>query len=179
MPRAQQAPEETCGDRVPGAQGFALTVSYPVVPGATAEELAGVCPGPAVTLLCRSCRLHRRGGQRQPCAPVVSGQESGLVCGARRPADASDEHSPRSSAQRDGPKAIHDERVSSSRGQPTSVSHGVSAPLQPDTVSAPGQACRPMWCGSGGWMLAHKRLVPQCANPYIRRLSMNCNTFYH
>ena len=67
-------------------------------------------------------------------------KKSGLVCGARRPADASDEHSPGSSAQRDGPKAIHDERVSSSRGQPTSVSHWVSAPLQPDTVSAPGQA---------------------------------------
>ena len=63
-----------------------------VVPGATAEELTGVCSGPAVTPLCRPCRPHRRAGQRQPGAPVVSGEESRLVCGPRRPTDAGDQH---------------------------------------------------------------------------------------
>ena len=60
-PRAQQAPEETGGHRVPGAQGLALAVPHPVVPGAPAQELAGVCAGPAVTPLCRPRRPPRRG----------------------------------------------------------------------------------------------------------------------
>ena len=76
-PCDQQAPEETDGDRVPGAQGVALTISDFVVPSATAEELTGVCSGPAVTPFCRPCRPHRGGDQRQPGAPVFQDKKAG------------------------------------------------------------------------------------------------------
>ena len=62
-----------------------LPVSHPVVPGTTAQRLAGVCAGPAVTPLCRPRRRHGWGGQRRARAALVPGQEGGLVCGARRP----------------------------------------------------------------------------------------------
>ena len=91
-PRAHQAPEETRGHRVSGPQGLALAVPHPVVPGATAQGLARVCAGPTVTPLCRPCHHHGWSGQRRARAALVSGQESGLVCGARRPADARDQH---------------------------------------------------------------------------------------
>ena len=35
---------------------------------------------------------QRRGGQRRARAALVSGEEGGLVCGTRRPADARDQH---------------------------------------------------------------------------------------
>ena len=63
-----------------------------LVPGAPAQGLAGVCAGPAVTPLCRPRRHHGWGGQWRARAALVSGQEGGLVCGARRPADAGDQH---------------------------------------------------------------------------------------
>src|SRR6266446_2518838 len=45
-PRPQQAPRHTHGDRVAGAQGTPLAVPHPLVPGASAQELAGVCAWP-------------------------------------------------------------------------------------------------------------------------------------
>ena len=51
-PCAHQAPEETRGHRVTGPQGLTLAVPHPVIPGAPAERLTGVCARPTVTPLC-------------------------------------------------------------------------------------------------------------------------------
>ena len=50
------------------------------------------------------------------CVTVVPGQEGGLVCGARRPADAGDQHPAGSSPQRHRAEAVRDEGLPSSRG---------------------------------------------------------------
>src|SRR5262249_23327661 len=56
-PRAQHAPEETCRHHVTCPSGTPRAVSYPVVPGAPAEGLAGVCAGPTVTPLAQFIRV--------------------------------------------------------------------------------------------------------------------------
>jgi len=66
--------------------------------GGPAQRLARVCAGPAVTPLCRPRHHHGWGGQLRARPTVVSGQESRLVCGPRRPADAGDEYAVRQSA---------------------------------------------------------------------------------
>ena len=58
-PRPDQAPKETGGHRVPGAQGVAHAVPHLVVPGTPAEELAGVCAGATAPPLCRPRHCHR------------------------------------------------------------------------------------------------------------------------
>ena len=62
------------------------------------------------------------------------------------------------------------------RWQPTGVSHGAGAPVQPGPVSASRPACRAVWRGSGRRTSTHTRLVPQSANPHLRRLSMSGDT---
>ena len=52
------------------------------------------------------------------------------------------------------------------------VSHGAGTPVQPGALSASGPACRPMWGGSGRRASTDTGLVPQPANPHLRRLSM-------
>ena len=91
-------PEETHGDRVPDPPGVTLAVPHAVAPGTPAQRLAGVCAGPAVTPLCRSRRHHGWSSQWRAGTALVPGQESGLVCGPCRPADAGDQHPARSSA---------------------------------------------------------------------------------
>ena len=59
---------------------------------------AGVCPGPAAPPLCRPRDAHSRGGQWGAHPALVSGEEGGLVCSARRPPDAGDQHATGSSA---------------------------------------------------------------------------------
>ena len=85
-------PKKLDGDRVAGPQGLTLAVPHPAVPGTPAQGLAGVCAGPTVAPLCRPRRHHGWGGQWRARAALVSGEEGGLVCGARRPADARDQH---------------------------------------------------------------------------------------
>ena len=108
-------PKKLTAIAVPGPQGLALAVPHPVVPGAPAQGLAGVCAGPAVTPLCRPRRHHGWGGQWRARAALVSGQEGRLVCGARRPADAGDQHPAGSSPQRHRAETVRDEGVSSSQ----------------------------------------------------------------
>ena len=58
----------------------------------SAQGLAGVCSQPEVTALCRPRGAQRRSVQRGARPALVPGEESGVVCSARRPADAGDEH---------------------------------------------------------------------------------------
>ena len=58
-------PKKLAAIASPVRKVLALAVSHPVVPGAPAEGLAGVCAGPAVTPLCRPRRRHGGGGQRR------------------------------------------------------------------------------------------------------------------
>ena len=122
---------------------------------------------------------HGGDGQWRARAALVPGQEGGLVCGACRPADAGDQHPARSGPQRHRAEIVRDEGVPSSRWQPTGVSHGAGTPVQPGALSASGPACRPMWRGSGRRASPDTRLVPQSANPHLRRLSMSGDTLYH
>ena len=85
-------PKKLAAIASPVRKALALAVPHPAVPGAPAQGLAGVCAGPAVTPLCRPRRHHGWGGQWRARAALVPGEESGLVCGARRPADAGDQH---------------------------------------------------------------------------------------
>ena len=55
-----------------------------LVPGASAQELAGVCAGPTVTPLCRPRDATGRGGQWGARPALGAGEEGGLVCGACR-----------------------------------------------------------------------------------------------
>jgi hypothetical protein len=63
-PRDQQAPEETGGHRVSCPSGTTHAIPHPVVPGTTAEGLAGVCARPEVMPLCRPHRHHGWDSQR-------------------------------------------------------------------------------------------------------------------
>ena len=89
---ALKTAEETRGHRLPGPQDLTLAVPYPALSGTPAQGLAGVCPGPAVTPLCRSRRYHRRGNQWRARPALVPGEEGRLVYGACRPPDARHEH---------------------------------------------------------------------------------------
>jgi hypothetical protein len=74
---------------------------------------------------------------------------------------------------------FRDEGVPSSWWQPTGVSHRAGTPVQPGTISAPGPACGAVWRGSGGRTSTHSRLVPQSADPHLRRLPMSGVTLHH
>src|SRR5207248_10709797 len=42
-----------------------------------------------------------------------------------------------------------------------------------------GPACRAVWGRSGRWTRTHRRLVPQSADPHLRRLSLSGGSLYH
>jgi len=67
----------------------------------------------------------------------------------------------------------------SSRWQPTGVSHRAGALVEPHSLSASRQTCRAVRRGSGRRPSTHGRLVPQSADPHIRRLSMSDAALYH
>jgi len=46
-------------------------------------------------------------------------------------------------------------------------------------VSASSPACGAVWCGSGRRTRTNTRLVPQCPDPHLRRLSLSGDTSYH
>jgi hypothetical protein len=100
---------------------------------------------------------------------------TGLVRGARRPAEAGDQHPARSGPQCYRAQVIRDERVPSSSRKPTGVSDGAGTPLQPGPLSASGEACRSMRGGSGRRASPHHRLVPQSADPHLRRPSVSAS----
>jgi hypothetical protein len=97
-PRAHQAPWQTHGHRVACTHDATRKVSHLVAPESSAQGLAGVCTGSEVTPLCRPRHHHGGDGQWRAGAALVSGEESGLVCGPCRPPDAGDQHALRSSA---------------------------------------------------------------------------------
>src|SRR5207249_11540491 len=89
-----------------------------------------ICAGSTAPSLCRPRGSKSRGGQRGARTALVPGQEGGLVCGARRPADAGDQHLVRSSPQRHRAETLRDEGGSIiqvtanrpfSRGWPTCI----------------------------------------------------------
>ena len=85
----------------------------------------------------------------------------------------------RSGPQRHRAEVVRDEGVPSSRGQPTGLSARAGPPVQPGALSASGPACGPMWGGSGRRASTDTGLVPQPANPHLRRLSMSGEKLYH
>jgi hypothetical protein len=137
---------------------------------APAQGLAGVCAGSTAPPLCRPRDAHSKGGQRRTRPALVPGEEGGLVCGARRPADAGDQHPLRASPQRHGAEAVRDEGVSSSPWKPAGVSHGDGPSLQPGALSASRPACGAVWCRSGRRAITDTRLVAQSANPHLWRI---------
>jgi hypothetical protein len=130
-----------CGERVARAYGLTLPVPHPALPSAPAQGLRGVCAGATAPPLSRSRCHHGGNGERRARPALGSGEESRLVGRARSPADAG--HQPPAGASASCHRAAmgRDERLSPSSRKPTGVSHRVSAPLQPDTVSTARPAC--------------------------------------
>ena len=150
-------PGKLVGVSAPVRQGLRSQVPRPAAPVSTAQKPAGGGIGPAPTPLCRS---HRHDGGRSAWrarAALVPGQESGVVCGARRPADAGDEHRVGSSAQRHRPQALRHEGLPPSRWESSGVSHRPGASVQLDPLSAPGPATR----ASVGWKWKAGAYPPQ------------------
>jgi len=172
-PCGQQAPRETDGDRVFRPHGLALPVAHPVVPGTTAQRLARVCARPTVAPRCGAHLCHDWSGQRGPCAALDAREESRLVCGVRRSADAGDEPPTGSSPPCYRPDIVHDARLPSPQRESAGVSSRAGTPVQPGPLSASGPACQPMWCGSRRRESPHTRLVPQPPNPHLRRLTVS------
>jgi hypothetical protein len=81
-PRAQQAPEETDGDRVASASVAPREVPRPALEGATAQELARGCARSTAPPLCGPRGAQSRSGQWGARPALVSGEEGGLVCRA-------------------------------------------------------------------------------------------------
>jgi hypothetical protein len=73
---------------------------------------------------------------------LVSGQEGGLVCGARSPPDAGDEHPAGASPQRPRAQALRDAGLPSCRWQPTGVSDRAGPSVQLGPLAALCSACR-------------------------------------
>ncbi len=70
-------------------------------------------------------------------------------------------------------------RVSPPRWQPTGVSDGARASVQPGPVSASGPARWPVWGGSGRRTSTDRRLVPESANSHLGRLSLSGDALHH
>src|SRR4029453_12594010 len=117
---------------------------------------------------------HHDGGRSawRARSPVVPGQESRLVYGARRPQDAGDEHGTRSGAQRHRPQTLRDERLPPSRWESSGVAHWPGTPVQLDPLSVPGPERGPVWGGSGRRSRPDLGLDAQPANPHLRRVSV-------
>jgi hypothetical protein len=99
-------------------------------------------------------------------------KKAGLVCGARRPAEAGDEHRAGSSAQRHRPQTLRHARLPPSRWESSGVSHRPGAPVQLNPLSAPGPERGQVWGGSGGRSRPDSGLDAQPANPHVGRLSV-------
>jgi hypothetical protein len=63
--------------------------------------------------------------------------------------------------------------VPSSKWQPTGVSQGAGAFIQPGALPASRPTCWAVWGGSGRRTSTHRRLVPQSADPHLRRLPVS------
>ena len=165
-------PDKLIGVSASVRQGLALKVPCPVAPLSPAQKLAGGGIGPATPPFCRS--HHGHGGRRawRARSQLVPGEESGLVCGARRPQDAGDEHGSGSSPQCHGPQAVRDEGIPSPRRESSGVSHGLGASVQPDSVPTASHERGSVWGGSGRWARADIGLDAQPTNPHFRRLSV-------
>ena len=107
---------------------------------------------------------------------LASTHQSGVVYGTRRPADARDEHVPGSGPQRHRPQALRDERLPSCGWESGRVSDGLSASVQPDSVSTASEECRPVRGGSRRRAGTDVRLDAQPANPDVGRLSVHAST---
>ena len=110
---------------------------------------------------------------------LASTHQGRLVCSARRPAHARDEHFVRSSPQCYRAQVVRDERVAPPRWQPTGVSHRAGASVQLGTVSASGPARWPVWRGSGRRARTDTRLVSESANSHLGRLSLSGDALHH
>src|SRR5438128_9344980 len=74
---------------------------------------------------------------------------------------------------------VRDERVAPSSREPTGVSDGARAPVEPGPLSASCAPRRPMWRGSGRRQSPDTSLVAQSPNPHVWRLSMSSDTLHH
>ena len=74
---------------------------------------------------------------------------------------------------------VRDERVSPPRRQPTGVSHGARALVQPGALPASCQACWAVRRGSGRRTITDTSLVSQCPTPHLGRPSMSGDMFHH
>jgi hypothetical protein len=110
-PRAPQAPEETGGDRLPGAPRLALPVPHRATSGPAAPEPAGVYAGPTVAPLHQPRHHHGRASQWRARATLVAGQEGGLVRRPCRLPDAGDEHAVRPGPSRHRADIIRQARL--------------------------------------------------------------------
>ncbi len=134
-----------------------------IVQGATAEGLAGVCARPKTATLCGPRGHHS--GRRRPGPAMDPGQEGRLYAVLENP------RMPVTSTLLDqAHNAIKQKLFAMIR---------VSSSLQPGPLSAPCHACQAVWCGSRRRATTHNRLIAQSANPHLRRLSMNVDTFHH
>ena len=114
----------------PGARlGNCLRHAITKLPGKLTAIAFPVCAGPTAPPLCRPRDAQNRSGQWGARTVLVPGEEGGLVCGVRRPADAGDQHPVGSGPQRYRAEAVRDERLPSSRRQPAGVSDGPRAPV--------------------------------------------------
>ena len=103
--------------------------STPCCTGRGSAKACGCLRWARVTALCRPRHPYGGDGQWRARAALVSGQESRLVCGPCRPADARHQHPAGSGPQRHRAEAVRDERVPSSTREPTGVSDGARAPV--------------------------------------------------
>ena len=173
-------PEETHGDRVSGPQGLTLAVPHPA------------CTGRASARACGCLRW----ASGYATLPTTSPHTAGAANGERVRrwfqdkkagwyAVLADPQMPVTSTLLDQAHNAIERKLFAMKGfhhprwQPTGVSHGAGAPVQPGALSASGPACRPVWRGSGRRDSPHTRLVPQSANPHLRRLSMSGDTLHH
>src|SRR5437879_5346840 len=102
---------------------------------------------------------------------LASTHQGRVVCGARRPQDAGDEHGFGPSPQCHEPQALLDEGIPSPGRESSGFSHGVGAPVQPDPIPAPGPERGHVRGGSGGRSRPDIGLDAQPANPDLRGLS--------
>ena len=178
-PCGHHAPRDTAGDRLPGAPGLTLAVPHAVAPGMPAPGAAGVCTGATAPPLGRPRGAQSRDGQRGAGTALVPSEEGGLVGGPCRPPDAGDQHLSRPSPQRHRAEVMRDAGVPSSKWSPTGMAQGTCTVVPPHPRSASSPARRAMWGRRGKRTSTHRRLVPQSADPHLRRLPLSGDTLHH
>jgi len=75
-------------------------------------------------------------------------------------------------------EAVHDEGLPSSPRKPVGVSVRARSSVHPRALPTAHAACWPMWGGSRRRVSPNTGLVPQPANPHVKRLSMSGDTAY-